>query len=188
MDLFTGSSFLIFDGGYGTMLQAAGLRAGELPETWNLTHPDVVTGIHADYIRAGANVLTINTFGANRLKYPDREGGMSLEAVVEAAVANARRAIEIADMPGRHLVALDIGPTGKLLKPLGDLDFDDAVTLFSQTVAAGVGAGVDLILVETMNDLYEAKAAVLAAKASGLPVVLTTAFGSAPVSSLCVES
>jgi len=178
MDLFTGSSFLIFDGGYGTMLQAAGLRAGELPETWNLTHPDVVTGIHADYIRAGANVLTINTFGANRLKYPDREGGMSLEAVVEAAVANARRAIEIADMPGRHLVALDIGPTGKLLKPLGDLDFDDAVTLFSQTVAAGVGAGVDLILVETMNDLYEAKAAVLAAKASGLPVVLTTAYDS----------
>lgn len=151
---------LFCDGGMGSLLQAQGLEPGELPERWNLTHPEVLKQIHRDYLEAGADIMTTNTFGANRLKYPQ-----DLEAVVEAGVRNAREAVEEA---GRGFVALDLGPTGKLLKPLGDLEFEDAIALYKEVVAVGAAAGADLILIETMSDSYELKAAVLAAKEAGI--------------------
>ena len=114
---------LFCDGGMGSLLQAAGLAAGELPERWNLSHPEVITNVHRKYLAAGADIMTTNTFGANRLKF-DKDG--ELKAIVEAAVANARKAV---DEAGRGYVALDLGPTGKLLKPLGDLPFEAAVSL-----------------------------------------------------------
>ncbi len=158
---------VFFDGGMGSLLQAKGLTAGELPETWNILHSDVVTGIHYDYLTAGCDILTTNTFGANSLKYAS-EGEFSLENIINAAVDNAKTAV---DMAGKGYVALDLGPTGKLLKPFGDLSFEDAYDLYSEVVKIGVKAGVDLILVETMSDGYEAKAAVLAAKENcDLPV------------------
>lgn len=147
------------DGGMGSLLQASGLKAGELPELWNLSHPEVVTDIHRQYLNAGADIMTTNTFGANRLKYKD-----NLEEIVAAGVKNARKAVEEA---GHGYVALDLGPTGKLLKPLGDLDFEDAVSLYKEVVTAGAAAGADLVLIETMSDSYELKAAVLAAKEAG---------------------
>ena len=162
---------LFCDGGMGSLLQAAGLAAGELPERWNLSHPEVITDVHRKYLAAGADIMTTNTFGANRLKY-DKDG--ELKAIVEAAVANARKAV---DEAGRGYVALDLGPTGKLLKPLGTLDFEDAVSIFARTIKAGAAAGADLILIETMSDTYELKAAVLAAKENtSLPVFATTIF------------
>lgn len=178
--------FLFFDGGCGTILQAAGLQAGEYPETWNRKRPEVITKLHYDYLMAGANILKTNTFGANCLKFAEGEGEDSLSEVIHLAVKNAREAIaqarEDAQKEGKdigedHFVALDIGPLGKLLKPLGDLDFEEAVNIFKKTVEIGVEEGVDLILIETMNDIYEAKAAILAAKeSSDLPVFLTTAY------------
>ena len=165
---------LVLDGGMGTLLQAAGLAAGELPERWNLTHPLVIRDIHRDYLRAGSHVINANTFGANGLKFSPEE----LENIVCAAVCNARMAQECADVSHPSWVALDIGPSGKLLRPYGDLDFEDAVALFAQTVRLGVKYGVDLITIETMNDSYEAKAALLAAKEnSDLPVIVTCAYG-----------
>ncbi len=164
---------VFFDGGMGSLLQARGLKAGELPETWNLLHPDILRSIHEEYLRAGCDIVTTNTFGANRLKYP-HGGAFSLKEIVESAVANARAAAESA---GHGFVALDLGPTGKLLKPLGDLDFDDACDIYREVVAAGCEKGADLILVETMSDGYEAKAAVLAAREnSSLPVFATMIF------------
>ena len=161
----------VFDGGMGTLLQSAGLGAGELPERWNLTHPDIITDIHRRYFAAGSHVVTTNTFGANCLKFSADE----LDRIVKAAVQNARTA---ADGIENRFVALDIGPTGKLLKPYGDLDFEVAVEVFAQTVRLGVQYGVDLILIETMNDLYETKAALLAAKEnSNLPVFVSNAYG-----------
>lgn len=176
--------FVFFDGGCGTLLQAAGLKAGELPETWNITHADEIRKIHYDYLMAGSNILKTNTFGANALKFQE-DGEYSLKNVVERAIDNAREAVAAAEKSPEtdgasakdHYIALDIGPLGKLLKPLGDLDFEDAVDLFGKTIAIGAAYGVDLILIETMNDIYEAKAAVLAAKETcGLPVFLTTAY------------
>lgn len=178
--------FVFFDGGCGTLLQAAGLKAGELPETWNITHADEIRKIHYDYLMAGSNILKTNTFGANALKFQE-DGEYSLKNVVERAIDNAREAVAAAEAEKspltdgfsekEHYIALDIGPLGKLLKPLGDLDFEDAVNLFGKTIAIGAAYGVDLILIETMNDIYEAKAAVLAAKETcGLPVFLTTAY------------
>ena len=163
--------FVFFDGGFGTLLQAAGLQAGELPERWNIDHPDQIMQIHADYLSAGCNIIKTNTFGANSFKFQD-EGEYSLKNVIERAIDHARMA---SDIP--HYVALDIGPLGKLLKPLGDLDFEDAVTVFKKSIGIGAAYGVDLILIETMNDIYEAKAAILAAKeTTKLPVFLTTAY------------
>ena len=167
---------LFCDGGMGSLLQAQGLKAGELPELWNLTHPEVLRDIHRQYLAAGADIMTTNTFGANRLKYRD-----NLEEIVAAAVGHARTAVEEA---GHGYVALDLGPTGKLLKPLGDLEFEAAVSLYKEVVAAGAEAGADLILIETMSDSYELKAAVLAAKEAGispadkspLPVFATVIF------------
>ena len=162
------------DGGMGTLLQARGLVPGELPERWNLTHPEVITDIHQSYYDAGSNVVSTNTFGASPLKF----GAEELEAIVAAAVENARAAQRRSAAPQEKFVALDVGPSGKLLAPLGDLAFEDAVALFAQLVRLGVKYGVDLILIETMNDSYETKAALLAAKEnSTLPVLVSNAYG-----------
>ena len=165
------NEFVFFDGGSGTLLQKMGLRGGELPERWNLTHPDRIIELHSGYLNAGADVFNTNTFGANRLHYPD-----DLEDIITAAVNNAKQA---RTRTGRTdaSIALDIGPTGKLLEPLGDLKFEDAVELFGEVVRIGAKAGVDLVLIETMSDSYEAKAAVLAAKENcSLPVFITCTF------------
>ncbi|MGN0805911.1 MAG: homocysteine S-methyltransferase family protein, partial [Candidatus Coproplasma sp.] len=164
------NSILVLDGAMGTQLQAAGLPLGTLPEEWNLTFPEEVKKVHTAYLKAGANVIYTNTFGANCLKFADRT-----EQIVSAAVRNAK---EAAKGFKDAYVALDIGPTGRLLKPLGDLEFEAAVDVFKRTVKAGVAAGADIIAVETMNDLYELKAAVLAAKeVCDLPVFATAVFG-----------
>lgn len=163
---------LFFDGGTGTILQEKGLKAGELPETWNITHPDDIVALGRSYLAAGADIINTNTFGANALKYPD-----NLTDIVTSAVACAREARRLEGREDDAYVALDMGPTGKLLAPMGDLTFEDAVALYAEVVRAGVGAGADLILIETMSDSYEAKAAVLAAKEnSDLPVFITLVF------------
>ena len=165
---------LYLDGGMGTLLQAKGLQPGQLPEQWNLAHPDVISEIHQAYYDAGSHVVNTNTFGANILKFPHQE----LEQIVASAVANARKAAAGSTGSQPKWVALDIGPTGKMLKPYGDLDFEDAVAVFAQTVRLGVKYGVDLIFIETMNDSYETKAALLAAKEnSSLPVFVSNAYG-----------
>lgn len=161
---------IFFDGGMGSMLQERGLLPGELPELWNLSHPETVKEIHLEYLRAGADVVTANTFGANRFKYK-KEEGYSLESIVTAGVSLARAAVQEA---GHGYAALDLGPTGRLLAPYGDLEFEDACLAYKEVVKAGVRAGADLIIIETMGDCYELKAAVLAAKeASSLPVFAT---------------
>ena len=168
------SNFLILDGGMGTLLQAEGLAAGELPERWNLTRPRTITDIHRAYYDAGANVVNTNTFGASSLKFSSEE----LSEIVRAAIENARLAAEESTAGGTKWVALDIGPTGKLLKPYGDLDFEDAVRIFGEVVSLGERYGADLVFIETMNDSYETKAAVLAAKEySSLPVFVSNAYG-----------
>ena len=171
---FLQSNLVILDGGMGTLLQKAGLAPGELPESWNLTHAEDVTAIHRAYFDAGSNVINTNTFGANSLKFSTDE----LDDIIRAAVENARTAAEGSAGEQEKFVALDIGPTGKLLKPLGDFDFEAAVAVFAETVKLGVKYGVDLITIETMNDSYETKAALLAAKEnSDLPVLVSCAFG-----------
>lgn len=169
---------IYFDGGTGTILQEMGLKAGEYPENWNLKHPDKITGLHKSYLEAGCNIIKSNTFGANRLKFDGKDGRADVKIIVSAAIENAKRAIEQTSyMNTPHFIALDIGPTGKLLKPLGDLDFEDAVDIFAEVIRYGTESGADLILIETMNDSYEAKAAVLAAKEnSALPVFVTTVY------------
>ncbi len=160
---------LYFDGGMGTLLQANGLKSGEEPASWSITHPDIITSLHKNYLDAGANIIKCNTFGVTPLKFKD------FEDYIKAAVQCAKNATSGYE---NSFVALDIGPTGRLLKPLGDLPFEDAVEAFAETVKCGVKCGVDLILIETMNDLYETKAAVLAAKEnSNLPVFVTNAYG-----------
>ena len=167
-------NILYLDGGMGTLLQEAGMKPGELPEMWNLTHPEEIVKIQKNYFDAGSNVVNTNTFGANSLKFQLP----LLEEIVAAAVANAKKARELSTAPGEKFVALDIGPCGKLLKPYGDFDFEDAVELFAQIVRAGVKQGVDLIFIETMSDSYETKAALLAAKEnSDLPVFVSNAYG-----------
>lgn len=165
---------LFFDGGTGSILQAKGLKAGELPETWNILHPEILVELHKDYLKAGADIINTNTFGANGLKfYPG--GEFDLEQVIKAAVSNAREAVRQAGKEA--FIALDMGPTGKLLKPLGDLDFEAAVGLYRDIARIGAGEGVDLALIETMSDSYEIKAAVLGVKeACDLPVFVTMVF------------
>ncbi len=165
------NEILLLDGAMGTMLQAAGLPMGQASEVWNLTAPDVVADIQRRYVEAGSRVLYTNTFGANRLKTKDC--GFSVGELVAGGVRCARRAA--GELPVR--VALDIGPIGQLLEPLGTLSFEDAYELFKEQVVAGRDAGSDLIVIETMSDLYEVKAAVLAAKEnSDLPVWVTMTF------------
>ncbi len=164
---------LFFDGAMGTLLQEEGLKAGELPELWNLTHPDVVEAIHRQYLDAGCNLLKTNTFGANRLKLAGC--GYRVEEIVASAVSHARHAAKGYLQP--VFVGMDIGPTGKLLKPLGDLSFEQAYDVFAQMARAGEQAGADFILIETMGDTYEVKAALLAAKeCTSLPVFVTMVF------------
>ena len=165
---------VILDGGMGTLLQSSGLKAGELPEEWNITHPEVIRAIHKSYLDGGSNIISTNTFGANCLKFsPNR-----LDKIILAAVENARSAIAESDGSQPKWVALDIGPTGKMLKPLGNLNFEDAVNIFAETVKLGVKYGVDLIFIETMADSYETKAALLAVKEnSDLPVFVSNAYG-----------
>ena len=167
-DVLDGRAFLLFDGGMGTMLQEAGLPAGELPELLCLTNPDVVTGVHRAYVQAGSHVVTTNTFGANAHKLA---GAAGVEEVFQAAVACAKAS-------GARYVAADIGPTGALLQPMGTMPFDEAYELFAEEVRAAVAAGADLVVIETMADLLEMKAAVLAAKENcNLPIFATMTFG-----------
>ncbi|WP_130871078.1 homocysteine S-methyltransferase family protein [Intestinimonas massiliensis (ex Afouda et al. 2020)] len=172
-----GRERLFFDGGTGTLLQAQGLKGGELPETWNLLYPERIAALHRAYLEAGSDILCTNTFGANALKFP-AGGPFDLEAIVKAGVDIARSARAEAGRENDAWIALDMGPTGKLLKPMGELDFEDAVSLYAQVVRIGAEAGADLVLIETMSDGYEAKAAVLAAKENcDLPVIVTTVYG-----------
>lgn len=165
-----GKEWIYFDGGLGTMLQERGLQGGEYPETWNLTHSEELIAIHKAYLEAGCHVINANTFGANGLKFDN------VEEIITAGIQLAKEAKKQAGRMDAY-VALDIGPTGKLLEPMGDLPFEKAVSYFAQMVKAGVKAGADLILIETMSDTYEAKAAVLAAKEnSSLPVIVTMIF------------
>lgn len=167
-----GREWLFFDGGTGSILQEKGLQPGELPETWNLLHPERILDLHRGYLEAGADIYNTNTFGANRLKFPE-----NLDEIVTAAVKLAKEARTQAGRDEDAYVALDIGPTGKLLAPMGDLSFDDAVDIFGEVVRIGAREGADLVLIETMNDSYEAKAAVLAAKENcDLPVFITCVF------------
>lgn len=171
---FLKDSIVFLDGGMGTLLQARGLCPGERPELWNITHENDIIDIHRAYFDAGSNVVNTNTFGANALNFNDDE----LEAVIKAAVKNAKTARDKSIATGEKFVSLDIGPSGKLLKPYGDLDFEDAVELFAKTVRIGVECGVDLVTIETMNDSYETKAALLAVKENcDLPVIVTNAYG-----------
>ena len=171
-----GKEVLYFDGGMGTLLQEKGLQAGELPEIWNLTHMEEVIEIHRDYFEAGSDIVLTNTFGANALKFQDSE--YELEDIVTAAVIHVKEAAYLGVHDDREVyTALDIGPTGKLLKPMGDLDFEDAYQAFAQVMRWGEAAGADLIHIETMSDTYEMKAAVLAAKEqTSLPVFATMIF------------
>ena len=175
MDLraILGKERLFFDGAMGTQLQERGLIAGELPESWNLTHPAEVQAVHEAYLRAGCRLMKANTFGANAPKLA--EAGLSVREVIQAALANAhaaKQAVGAADA----FVGLDIGPCGRLLAPFGDLPFEDAVSLFAEMVEAGKDVA-DYILIETMSDLYETKAAVLAAKEhADLPIIVTLTF------------
>ncbi|CCX39001.1 putative 5-methyltetrahydrofolate--homocysteine methyltransferase [Clostridium sp. CAG:1013] len=167
-----GGKLCYFDGAMGTILQSKGLQPGELPELWNLSHREELVEIHRSYLSAGADFIKTNTFGANRFKL---EGsGYSVEEIVTAGVQNALKAVVDC---GKGVVFLDIGPTGKLLRPMGELAFEDAVSAFREMVHAGVMAGAQAILIETMSDIYEAKAALLAAKeGSDLPVFVTMTF------------
>ena len=165
---------LYLDGGMGTLLQEAGLAPGEYPERWNLAHPEIIQKIQKSYFEAGSHVVATNTFGANALKFTHEE----LAEIIAAAVQNAKIARDKAAAPQPKYIALDIGPCGKLLKPYGDLAFEDAVSLFAEVVRLGAANGVDLIYIETMSDSYETKAALLAAKENcKLPVFVSNAYG-----------
>lgn len=171
---FIKNNIVYLDGGMGTLLQKSGLQPGELPEHWNISHPEVIRGIHKNYYDSGSNVVNTNTFGANTLKFSIDD----LDEIICHAVKNADEARKASSGEQEKFIALDVGPTGKLLKPLGDLDFEDAVKIFAETIRLGVKYGVDLITIETMNDSYETKAAVLAAKeSSDLPIIVTNAYG-----------
>ncbi len=168
-------SRLYFDGGTGSILQSLGLNPGELPELWNLTHESTIYDLHCAYLKAGANIIKTNTFGANSLKLD------SFESVIEKACSIAKKAVSdiniaLNDSKDRY-VAFDIGPLGRMLKPLGDMDFEEAIKIFAQSIRVAAKCGVDLILIETMSDSLETKAAVLAAKEnSSLPVFVTNVY------------
>ncbi|MBQ5398960.1 MAG: homocysteine S-methyltransferase family protein [Ruminococcus sp.] len=162
------NDFILLDGATGTMLQKSGLRLGEIPETLNITRPEVVRSIHRAYIAEGTQIVTTNTFGANRYKMKD--SGYSVEELVSAAVRNAR-----AEAEGKALVALEIGPVGQLMEPSGSMSFEQAYDYFKEQILAGKDA--DLIFFETFTDLLELKAGVLAAKEnSGKPIVASMTF------------
>ncbi|MGL5415673.1 MAG: homocysteine S-methyltransferase family protein [Clostridium sp.] len=162
---------IVFDGAMGTMLQKNGLKLGEFPEKLNIENKELIINIHKEYIKAGADIITTNTFGANRLKLKNQK--YSVEDIIRNGIENAKEGSKNTDVK----IALDIGPIGELLKPMGTLDFEEAIEIFKEQIRVGVEAGVDLILIETMTDLYEMKAAVLAAKEeSSLPIFATMTF------------
>lgn len=164
-------SFTILDGAMGTMLQAAGLPLGALPEVWNITHPEIVTEIQKQYVDAGSQVIYANTFGANGHKVAS--SGYTVEDLVTGGINAAKNATGDKDVR----VALDIGPIGQLLEPLGTMTFEEAYDIYKEMVVAGEKAGADLVIFETMSDLMEVKAAVLAAKENtSLPVWVTMTF------------
>lgn len=171
-----GKDLIFFDGGTGTLLQEKGLKPGELPEIWNLEHKEEMIDIHRQYYEAGSDIVLSNTFGANALKFCGAD--YDLEDIITAAIANLKEAQKLGVRDGREVYAgLDVGPTGKLLKPMGDLSFEDAYEAFKEVVVIGERAGADLIHIETMSDTYEVKAAVLAAKENTkLPVFATMIF------------
>ncbi len=165
-----GKELLFFDGAMGTMLQEKGLQPGELPEIWNMTHEEEILDIHKQYLNAGCNIIKTNTFGANPFKMESTD--YTCEAVTKKGIELAKRAIK--ECGKEAYTALDISSLGKLLEPLGDLSFEEAYEAFKPVCIAGEQAGADLCLIETMNDTYEIKAAVLAAKENtNLPVVVT---------------
>ncbi len=167
------NNILVLDGSMGSVLMSRGLSAGELPESWNLSHPDIVESIHRDYYDAGANVVLTNTFGANILKHSPEELGK----IISAALDNAKRAKHASVSNKEKWIALDVGPTGKMLKPLGELEFEEAVEIFKKTIRLGVRCGAELIFIETMSDTYETKAAVLAAKEEcDLPIFVSNSY------------
>ena len=171
-----GRELLFFDGGMGTLLQEKGLLPGELPESWNIKRRETVIEIHRKYYEAGSDVVLTNTFGANALKFHDES--YSVEEIIKAAAENANEARRLGVADGRETyVALDMGPTGKLLEPMGDLSFSDAYEAFKEMAVCGEKAGVDFVHIETMSDTYEVKAAVLAVKENtNLPVTVTMIF------------
>ncbi|MBQ3471311.1 MAG: homocysteine S-methyltransferase family protein [Clostridia bacterium] len=170
-----GKKLLFFDGGMGTMLQKNGMGAGEIPEMLNITNAELIEKIHTEYLDAGADIITTNTFGANPLKF---EGDTGLDMVIAAAIGNARKAVnkfQSEDKP--RFVAFDIGPCGKLLEPLGDLSFDACYDAFASIAKTAEKCGADLVIIETMSDTLEAKAAVLAVKENtSLPIFVTMTF------------
>ncbi len=168
--LFHNQRPLIFDGAMGTLLQRRGLKTGVIPETLNLTHPEIISSIHKDYVNAGADVITANTFGANAHKLGKFA---TSDEVIAAAIKLAKDACEGTECR----VALDVGPIGMLLEPMGTLSFDEAYDLFKEQMIAGQNGGADIIIIETMSDMLEAKAAVLAAKENtDLPIILSMSF------------
>ena len=170
-ELFKQSNTVLLDGGMGTMLQAAGLKLGARPEELNLTDPALIEGIHAQYAAAGSRIINANTFGASAHKLSG--SAYTLEEVIAAGIANCKRACA----PYGALAALDVGPLGELLEPNGTRTFEDAVAEFGRIVRAGAAAGADLIFFETFTDLYELKAALLAAKEnSTLPILASMSF------------
>ena len=181
-----GSTPLFFDGGTGTILQSKGLKPGELPETWNIKHPDIIEQLHYDYFTAGANIIKSNTFGAFITKFP-----LNLKAIISAALVNANKARARAKKSAEDknlFIAFDISSTGKLLKPMGDLDFEDCIILYKKTFqtafkcAQEKSQAFDCILIETMNDGYETKAAIIAAKelmektGTNYPILVTNVY------------
>lgn len=159
---------IYFDGGMGTMLQKRGLKSFESPEIWNLEHPDIITDIHRQYLDAGANIITTNTFGVNCLKYTN----------YDTLISSAINCAKIATCEYENaFVAFDIGPLGKFLEPIGDISFEEAVEIFAKNIRVANKCGVDLIIIETMTDSYETKAAVIAAKENcDLPIFVTNVY------------
>lgn len=170
---FLKNNIVILDGGTGTVLQARGLKPGEATEEWNLSHPDEIVRLHKEYYDAGSNVVFTNTFGATALKYNDEE----LERLISSALASAKKARELSIGKQEKFIGFDIGSLGALLKPFGEIDFEEAVSAFAKVVKLAVKYGAELIGIETMNDSYETKAALLAVKEScDLPVMVSNAY------------
>ena len=170
-ELFRQSNTILLDGGMGTMLQAAGLKLGARPEELNITDPALIEGIHGQYAAAGSRIVNANTFGASAHKLAG--SAYTLEQVITAGIENCKRACA----PYGALTALDVGPLGELLEPSGTLAFEDAVAEYARIVKAGEAAGADLIFFETYTDLYELKAALLAAKENThLPILASMSF------------
>ena len=170
-ELFTQPNTILLDGGMGTMLQAAGLKLGARPEELNITDPQLIESIHSRYAAAGSRIINANTFGASAHKLAGSE--YTLEEIIAAGISNCKRACA----PYGALAALDVGPLGELLEPNGTLAFEDAVAEYGRIVRAGVAAGADLVFFETFTDLYELKAALLAAKENcDLPILASMSF------------